>query len=104
MSIKCSQCGREFDREKEEGFMASISGSVMGDEDIESYYFCDRCGQYTVEFYHDRFLGESEISIRGPISKADGDAQVELIKKCPEPWNKKCRCDAHKEYFRGWLD
>jgi uncharacterized protein YdeI (BOF family) len=104
MSMKCSQCGREFNREKKEGRVASICGSIMGDEDIETYYYCDGCGQYTVEVYHDRFLGEEEVSIRGPLSKAEGDAKVELIKKCPEPWDKKCRCEAHKEYFGGWLD
>jgi hypothetical protein len=27
-----------------------------------------------------------------------------LIKQCPEPWNKKCRCEAHRAYFGGWLD
>ena len=104
MSMKCSQCGREFNRENNEGYMASISGSIMGDEYIETSYYCDRCGQYTVEVYHDRFLGEEDISVRGPLSKAEGDAQVELIKKCPEPWDKKCRCEAHKEYFGRWLD
>ncbi|MDQ1354405.1 MAG: hypothetical protein QG657_4714 [Acidobacteriota bacterium] len=102
--MKCSQCGREFDLKKEEGRMASISGSIMGDEYIETYYYCDQCGQYTVEVYHDRFLGEEDISIRGPLSKEEGDRQVELIKKCSEPWDKKCRCEAHKEYFGNWLD
>lgn len=100
--MTCSRCGREFI--ENEGRVASISGSIMGDEYIETYYYCDQCGQYTVEVYHDRFMGEEDISIRGPLSKAEGDAQVELIKKCPEPWDKKCRCEAHKEYFGGWLD
>lgn len=104
MSIKCSQCGREFNWEKQEGRVASICGSIMGDEYIETYYYCDQCGQYSVEIYHDRFMGEEDISIRGPLSKAEGDEKIELIKKCPEPWDKKCRCDAHKEYFGGWLD
>jgi hypothetical protein len=76
----------------------------MGDEYTESYYFCSRCGVYTVEIYYDRFLGDEEVSQRGPVPKSEGDAKVELIGRCPEPWNKKCRCDAHLSYFEGGLD
>jgi len=76
----------------------------MGDETIESYYFCSQCEVYTVEIYHDRFLGEDEVSIRGPVPKPEGDAMVELIRQCSQPWNKKCRCKAHLAYFQGWLD
>jgi hypothetical protein len=102
--IRCSQCGREFNPQRKEGFVASISGSIMGDEYIETYFFCDPCGVYTVDIYHDRFSGEDETSVRGPLSKSEGDAKVELIKRCSEPWNKKCRCEAHRSYFGGWLD
>jgi hypothetical protein len=102
--IRCSQCERELDRKGEDTSEASISGSVMGDEYTESYYFCNECGVYTVEVYHDRFLGEDEISVRGPVSKSEGDGNVALIQQCLEPWNKKCRCDAHRSYFGGWLD
>jgi hypothetical protein len=102
--IKCSQCEREFDRKQENTFVASMSGSIMGDEYIESYLFCDNCGVYTVEIYHDRFLGEDEISVRGPLSKSEGDEKVKLIQQCPEPWDKKCRCEAHRAYFGGWPD
>ena len=84
--------------------MGSISGSIMGDEYTESYYFCSKCQVYTVEIYHDRFLGEEEILVRGPVSKPEGDAMVELTKQCSEPWNKKCRCEAHRSYFEGLLD
>jgi len=103
-NVRCSQCGRTFDREAGDRSIASISGSIMGDEYIESYYFCTQCQVYTVEVYHDRFLGEEEISVRGPVPKTDGDAMVELIKQCEEPWNKKCRCKAHQSYFNGQLD
>jgi len=102
--IRCSQCGRIFDREAGDRSVASISGSIMGDEYIESYYFCAQCQVYTVEVYHDRFLGEEEISVRGPVPKTEGDALIELIKQCDEPWNKKCRCKAHQSYFQGQLD
>jgi hypothetical protein len=84
--------------------VASISGSIMGDEYIESHYFCDQCDVYTVEIYHDRFLGDGEASIRGPVPRPEGDAKVELIRRCSEPWDKKCRCNAHRSYFGGALD
>jgi len=102
--LQCSQCGRIFDREAGDRSIASISGGIMGDEYIESYYFCNQCQVYTVEVYHDRFLGEEEISVRGPVPKTEGDALIELIKQCDEPWNKKCRCKAHQSYFHGQLD
>ena len=102
--IRCSQCGRTFDWKAGDRPLASISGGIMGDEYIESYYFCTQCQVYTVEVYHDRFLGEEEISVRGPVPKTEGDALIELIKQCDEPWNKKCRCKAHQSYFQGQLD
>jgi hypothetical protein len=99
--IRCAQCGRELGAE---GRVASISGSIMGDEYIESYFLCEKCGVYTVEVYHDRFLGEESVSVHGPVAKAEGDAKVKLIGECSEPWNKKCRCRAHISYFGDSLD
>jgi hypothetical protein len=102
--IRCSQCGRGFDRQAGDQSVASISSSIMGDEYIESYYFCNQCEVYTVGIYHDRFLGDDEVFVRGPVPKPEGDAKVELIRQCSEPWNKKCRCNAHQSYFGGGLD
>lgn len=102
--IPCSQCKRPLGAPVEGGFVPSISGGIMGDEYIESYYFCTHCGVYTVEVVHDRFLGEEDVRLRGPVSKEAGDEKVALIKRCPEPGNKKCRCDAHRAYFGRWLD
>ena len=86
------------------GCAAAISGSIMGDECTESYFFCERCGVYTVEIFYDPFAGEETTRVEGPVSRATGDAAIGLIKRCPEPWNKKCRCEAHRSYFEGWLD
>lgn len=102
--IPCSQCGETLGGKAEGHRVASFSGSIMGDEQIDSYYFCGRCGVYTVETYFDRFLGEEEVSVQGPVSKAEGDEKVSLIQECPRPWDKKCRCKAHCSYFGGWLD
>jgi len=76
----------------------------MGDEYIESYYFRKRCEVYTAEIYYDRFLGEDNVSLRGPVTKSEGGAKVELIQQCFEPSDKKCRCKAHLLYFQGCLD
>ena len=103
-TIKCSQCGKEFSEEGKSAPVPSISGGIMGDEYIESYFFCPHCKVYTVEVYHDRFMGEDSVSTRGPIPKSEGDAKIEIIKRCSKPWNKKCRCEAHREYFGNWLD
>jgi hypothetical protein len=103
-TILCSQCGKELTGPGSQAPVASISGSIMGDEYTESYYYCDTCKMYTVEVCHDRFLGEESSATRGPVSKLDGDIKVALIRRCSRPWDKKCRCDAHVEYFGGSLD
>jgi len=98
--IHCVQCGKSLSTEP----LASICGEIMGDEYTDSFYFCPDCGVYTIEVFYDRFLGETESSTRGPLSKSDGDAKVDRIGQCPEPWNKKCRCPAHRSYFDDALD
>jgi hypothetical protein len=102
--VQCVKCGREFAWKGTDELVASISGSIMGDEYIESYFFCGACGVYTVEVYQDQFSGEESASVQGPISKEDGDAKVALIRQCTTPWDKKCRCSAHVAYFDGSLD
>ncbi len=102
--INCSKCGKPLGEGEEDGRAAFICAGIMGDEYIESWYFCPGCQVYTVEDYHDRFSGEDEISVRAPIDKATGDAKVALIQQCPKPSSKRCRCAAHREYFGNWLD
>ena len=102
--MRCAKCGKDLSEKNGGGRVASISGSIMGDETTDSYYFCEDCGVYTVEVYHDRFLGEDNVFTRGPYSREEGDEKVRLIRECPDPWNKKCRCKAHLSYFQGWLD
>ena len=104
MEVNCSECGRALARQGVWAPVALISGSIMGDEHIESWFYCNRCGVYTVENYHDRFLGEDVISFRGPISQERGDAQVALIRRCKQPSDKRCRCAAHRKYFGSGLD
>jgi len=102
--MNCKACGKDFKRAHITGHVVSISGSIMGDECIESYYFCDDCRLYTLEVYFDYFSGEEVSNVYGPISRQEGDAKVALIRQCGQPWNKKCRCPAHRAYFNDLLD
>ena len=46
--ITCSQCGRALELGLDGACVALISGGVMGDEYIESWYFCEDCEVWTV--------------------------------------------------------
>jgi len=102
--MPCSHCRKDLDGNQGKNLQASISGSIMGDETTESYFLCPQCGCYTLEIQHDRFCGESEVRYEGPIPPGDAGQRIALIKKCDTPWDKKCRCPAHLDYFDDWLD
>ena len=102
--MNCSKCGQAIGSGNIDARVAFICGSVMGDEYIESYFFCERCQMYTVEIYHDRFSGEDSVATRGPVEREEAEEQIAIIRRCPEPDNKRCRCEAHMEYFGGALD
>ena len=99
--MKCTQCNRPFLNEER---VASISGSIMGDEHSDAYFLCPVCGVYTVVSWWDNFTGVETQRISGPESKQEGDERIELIRQCSEPWDKKCRCEAHRRYFNDTLD
>ena len=44
------------------------------------------------------------MTLSGPVSKREADERIALIRKCSRPWDKKCRCDAHRAYFHNTLD
>ena len=102
--IQCSKCGKPLKEAGQDSRTAFICAGIMGDEYVESWYFCPNCEVYTLENYRDCFSGEDSVSIQGPIDKATGDAKVALIQQCPKPGSKRCRCAAHREYFGSWLD
>lgn len=99
--MNCIKCNREFLNEE---LVASISGSIMGDEYTDSYFLCPVCLVYTVASWRDNFTGEETVNMSGPISEKEGIERIALIRKCPEPWDKKCRCKAHRAYFNDSLD
>jgi hypothetical protein len=81
-----------------------MSGSIMGDEYTDSYYLCPICRVYTVAMWRDNFTGIESMNLSGPITEQEGNKRIELIMKCSRPWDKKCRCDAHRKYFNDTLD
>jgi len=95
--MQCASCKTAIAGKAE----AAIAISVMGDEYIYSYWYCRTCDVYTVESYHDRFLGEDEISVLGPYSRDVGDRCVELVRGCPRPYDKNCDCPSHRALYYG---
>ena len=98
--MQCVSCGQPL---QDEDRRAAISGSIMGDEQTDAFFLCRVCGFYTVATWWDNFTGEETESLSFR-SREGGDKSVELILRCAEPWNKKCRCPVHLEYFDGALD
>jgi len=99
--MECINCKRRF---LEEDRMVSISGSIMGDEHTDTFYYCPDCQVYTIKSYWDNFTGTESETVRGPLTKTDGDQRISVIRECDRPWDKKCRCKAHRAYFNDTLD
>jgi len=94
-SIKCGKCGAELGPvEKRRAF---ISVFVQGDEEIRSWYFCETCRVWMIEFYYDHFMGDSDVTVAGPYPEEAWAAEVALAKTCPSPGDKWCRCPAHEK-------
>jgi hypothetical protein len=99
--MNCSKCQKELPSESS---VASMSGSIMGDEVCDAFFLCPDCDVYTICTWRDNFTGVESMNTRGPIMRAEGDKSVALIQRCSTPWDKTCRCEAHLTYFRGALD
>jgi hypothetical protein len=99
--MRCIRCHRAF---LEADRAAAISGSIMGDEHTDAYFLCPVCDAYTVATWRDNFTGVESEDVSGPLPRADGDRLVELIRRCRDPWDKKCGCVAHRRYFNDTLD
>ncbi len=101
---KCCKCGVDSEGSTAFTRVASMSGSIMGDEHTESLFYCQACRCYTIYYYVDHFCGEETERFEGPVSKKRGDELTAIISGCETPWDKKCRCPAHREYFGDSLD
>jgi hypothetical protein len=76
----------------------------MGDEETESWFYCPDCTAYTRSRSRDRFHGEEVVRPGEPFPRERAEQWLAIIRRCEEPWDKRCRCEAHREYFGGWLD
>ncbi|MRR09714.1 hypothetical protein EG831_06515 [bacterium] len=95
--VRCLECGAAGDADVVR--VASICCELLGDERTDTLYRCARCGSYTVEAFIDVFCGEGSASLEGPFTKRQGEAWAAIIARCGTPWDKKCRCAAHREYY-----
>ncbi len=84
-ATQCTQCGGVLGPQGVGDRVASISGSIQGDDCTESWYYCRRCQVYTVQVYWDIFLREESVSVRGPLPRSVGDGRVALIRQCSTP-------------------
>jgi hypothetical protein len=99
--MQCLQCRRPSPHEER---IASISGSIRGDEHTEASFLRPACGVYTVVSWWDDITGVESVNLSGPESKQEGGESVALITQCSEPRKKKCRCEARRRYFHDTLD
>jgi hypothetical protein len=102
--IACTGCGKLIGGERGNESVAAITGSINGDAWCDVFYRCDGCGVYTIVEVHEPFLGDAHETMRGPITAREGDASVAVIGGCTTPWDKSCRCAAHRAYFGDTLD
>jgi hypothetical protein len=93
MAVTCLKCSAQLEKP-----VAGISTCPMGDEIIHSYYLCAACDVWTVEFFLDRFMGDTFARLEGPYPRASGDADVAKIRRCPTPHDKMCDCDVHRAW------
>ena len=98
--MRCKSCKKDLGGA--EGRVAFICAEVMGDEYIESYWYCRSCKMYMTVNLRDPFHGDISESGGGQLPKKKGDRLVDLIRKCPDPSDERCQCEAHMEMRGGW--
>ena len=90
----CARCGASLGGISAR--RARICLLALGDEYVESYFYCPTCCEYTVRVDLDHFMGEDETYFRGPIAQTEGDRLVTMIAMCPDPSDKFCSCETHR--------
>ncbi len=101
---RCAGCRHRLDDESS-CLVVCMHGSLMGDEYVECYYRCPHCGACTMSVVRERFLGDEVVVTEAAVlSEEEAQRRLAVIARCPEPWNKHCRCDAHRDYFGDALD
>lgn len=94
-SIPCKGCGAELGpTSRRKAFFAKF---VHGDEEVRSWFHCDTCHNWTIEYLDDRFMGDTTITVTGPFPEGSCEADIALARTCPDPGNKWCDCPAHRQ-------
>ena len=62
--VACRGCGAGLGPPEKRA--AGITLFRLGDERIDSWFWCGECRNWTREECYDRFMGDSTISARGP--------------------------------------
>ncbi len=93
--VSCAKCGADLGGHENSD---QISVEVIGDEHTYAYWFCTSCDVYTRKIFIDRFLG-LEYTL-GPtwIKRQECDKLVEMIRRCPDPGSKRCKCETHRQF------
>jgi hypothetical protein len=94
--MRCSGCQVAFGEDERPA--ASFSIEIFGDETTFSYWRCRSCGCYTQETLRDSFTTGEHESLSGPIAAERGQEILAEIARCPEPYNKRCDCDVHRNW------
>lgn len=91
--VTCLKCATTLTKST-----AGISTCPRGDEIIYSYLLCPACDHWTVEEYHDEFMGEDWVRTAGPYPRESGERDVAKIRQCPTPHDKMCDCEVHRNW------
>ena len=93
--VACAECGADLGGHENSD---QISVEVMADEHTYAYWFCESCDVYTRMMFIDNFLGREYTLGPGCLSRKEGDKLVELIRRCPNPVSKRCKCETHRKF------
>ncbi len=94
-SVSCKGCGTELGpTRRRKAFLAAFA---QGDEEVRSWFFCEACRTWTIEFVDDHFMGDTTVSLAGPFPEGSCEADVALANTCPDPGDKWCTCPAHRK-------
>lgn len=97
LEIKCPDCKWEMP------WLRGIALLKGGDEQVLNYFQCDNCGKYFIseswEGFREAEPGFAESAYFYNISKERAEQDLTAIKKCPDPYNKHCKCKSHQDYF-----
>jgi hypothetical protein len=98
-SMRGTSCGAELGDLQDA--VATICIDAMGDEEDRTWFLCETCDAYSVWVCNEAFFtDEVKMWAEGPITREKGDQIVGMIRQCPAPRLKSCRCPAHRKLSR----